>query len=120
MLPVGGFQTLSDVLASIGLDSLTADDLPIPGDWIVQGGAVGLLALVVLLILTGRLIPRAMYKELAEDRDYWRQVALKAGEQVEDLRVYGKITTDVVRHLGDITQIDAALSGKPPPNKEDG
>lgn len=110
MLSVDGFQTL--------FNALGADDLPIPGDWIIQGGAVGLLALVVLLILTGRLIPRTMYKELAEDRDYWRQVALKAGEQVEDLRVYGKITTEVVKRLGDITQVDAALSGKPPPDKE--
>lgn len=93
---------------------MTAADLPIPGDWILQGGAVGMLAFVVLLILTGRLVPRSMYQALAEDRDYWRTAALKAGEQVDDLRVQGQITTESLRHLSDIAQIEQALSGRPP------
>lgn len=40
---------------------------------VVQGGAAGLLALVVLLVLTGRLIPRRTYDDLREERDMWRQ-----------------------------------------------
>lgn len=43
------------------------------GIGIVQGGAAGLLALVVLLVLTGRLIPRRTYDDLREERDMWRQ-----------------------------------------------
>jgi hypothetical protein len=31
-----------------------------------------LLGLVILLIITGRLIPQFYYKELKEDRDRWR------------------------------------------------
>ncbi|WP_282204558.1 DUF7620 family protein [Kitasatospora fiedleri] len=38
----------------------------------LQGGAAGLLALVVLLILTGRLIPRRTYDDVREERDMWR------------------------------------------------
>lgn len=39
---------------------------------VAQGGAVALLALVVLMVLTGRLIPRRTYDDLREERDTWR------------------------------------------------
>ncbi|MFI1161349.1 hypothetical protein [Streptomyces sioyaensis] len=39
---------------------------------IAQGGAVALLAVVVLMVLTGRLIPRRTYDDLKEERDTWR------------------------------------------------
>jgi hypothetical protein len=49
------------------------------GIGVVQGGAAGLLALVVLLVLTGRLIPRRTYEDLREERDMWR-TAFQASE----------------------------------------
>ncbi|MEU7435723.1 hypothetical protein AB0B07_33520 [Streptomyces sioyaensis] len=39
---------------------------------VAQGGAVALLAVVVLMVLTGRLIPRRTYDDLKEERDTWR------------------------------------------------
>lgn len=38
----------------------------------IQGGAAALLALVVLFILTGRLVPRSVLRDTQADRDYWR------------------------------------------------
>lgn len=35
-------------------------------------GAVALLTLVVLMVLTGRLVPRRTYDDLKEERDTWR------------------------------------------------
>ncbi|MCX5144638.1 hypothetical protein [Streptomyces sp. NBC_00338] len=39
---------------------------------IAQGGAVALLTLVVLMVLTGRLVPRRTYDDLLEERNTWR------------------------------------------------
>ncbi|MEU5660063.1 hypothetical protein ABZ802_31260 [Streptomyces sp. NPDC047737] len=40
---------------------------------ITQGGAVALLTLVVLMVLTGRLVPRRTYDDLLKERDTWRE-----------------------------------------------
>lgn len=42
---------------------------------VTQGGAVALLALVVLMVLTGRLVPRRTYDDLREERNLWRTAA---------------------------------------------
>ncbi|MET9222304.1 hypothetical protein ABZX65_26560 [Streptomyces sp. NPDC003300] len=47
---------------------------------VAQGGAVGLLALVVLMVLTGRLVPRRTYDDLLRERDTWRETAQAAEE----------------------------------------
>lgn len=39
---------------------------------IAQGGAAGLLCLVVVMVLTGRLVPRSALEDARADRDYWR------------------------------------------------
>lgn len=41
----------------------------IPGDVITQGGAVGVLLITVVGILTGRLIPRKSLDDVRKDRD---------------------------------------------------
>ncbi|MGW1468540.1 hypothetical protein ACWCPT_29860 [Streptomyces sp. NPDC002308] len=40
---------------------------------VTQGGAVALLTLVVLMVLTGRLVPRKTYDDLLKERDTWRE-----------------------------------------------
>jgi hypothetical protein len=45
------------------------DLLGIPGTVLIQGGAVAVLTLVVLLIVTGRLVPRRYLADLRADRD---------------------------------------------------
>ncbi len=75
------------------------DGLPIPGEWITQGGAVGLLTIVVLLILSGRLIPRSTYRALERDRDHWQEAALKAIGHADQLLPAARITTEMVTAL---------------------
>lgn len=69
-----------------------------------DAGSVVLLTLVVLLILTGRLIPRRTHEDVLADRDNWRQAYLESekartvehqqtGELLEMARVGGRILT---------------------------
>jgi hypothetical protein len=71
-------------------------------------GAAGLLVLVVLLILTGRLVPRSTLLDMREERDTWRaahtesEAARQAErEQVTELlelsRTAGHVLTSLPR-----------------------
>ncbi|MFE0470458.1 hypothetical protein ACFW2V_02430 [Streptomyces sp. NPDC058947] len=71
-----------------------------PGD----AGAVTLLVVVVLLILTGRLVPRKTHEDALTDRDNWRQAFLESeaarkveheqtGELLEMAKLSGHILT---------------------------
>lgn len=80
-------------------DFLHVDALPIPGEWITQGGAVGLLGIVVLLILSGRLVPRRVYRDLEADRDHWREAAMKSIGHTDQLLPAAQITTEMVTAL---------------------
>ena len=69
---------------------------------ITTWGAGSLLALCVLLILTGKLVPRQQMLDLREDRDKWRAaaeewqgVAMKQGMTLEKL-VAGQETANHV------------------------
>lgn len=68
------------------------DVLGIPGIVVVQGGAVGVLALVIVAIITGRLVPRRVLEDVRADRDArlaaekargdeWRAAALAQDER---------------------------------------
>lgn len=50
--------------------------------WTVIGGLTpsALLSIVVVLILTGRLVPRATYQELHDQKKHWREAAEKLRE----------------------------------------
>lgn len=71
------------------------DLLGLPTQWIVQGGAVGMLGLVAILVFTGRLIPRSIYRQLEQDRDYWREAALRSMGQATDLLPGARIAAEV-------------------------
>jgi hypothetical protein len=86
------------------------DALPIPGEWITQGGSVGLLGVVVLLILSGRIVPRSTYRSLERDRDHWREAAMKAIGHTEQLLPAAQITTEMV------TALAGQAASKPPPD----
>lgn len=69
-----------------------------------DAGAVALLTLVVLFILTGRLIPRRTHEDVLADRERWRQAYLQSeaarqleheqtGELLEMARLGGHILT---------------------------
>ncbi|MGW5173097.1 hypothetical protein ACWERY_01865 [Streptomyces sp. NPDC004082] len=75
-----------------------------PGD----AGLGALLVLVVLLIFTGRLVPRRTHEDVLTDRDNWRQAYLESeqarrkehdqtGELLEMARLGGHILTALPR-----------------------
>ena len=78
--------------------------LPIPGEWVIQGGAVGLVGLIVLMILRGVLVPRKVLEEVKEDRDTWRLIALKSMGQTDQLLPAAHITTKVDQALAENTR----------------
>jgi hypothetical protein len=80
-------------------------DLPIPTDWITQGGAVALLGIVALLVFVGQLVPARTYRALERDRDVWRNIALKAMSQTETLIPAAQIATEVTRALAGATGV---------------
>jgi len=101
---------------------------PIPGDWVIQGGAVGLLSFVALLVFLGWLIPRSTHSkqiaQLERDRDQWREVALKAMGHAEELLPAAHITSQVTRVLAeraapatpfDVAAVERALGGAAQP-----
>lgn len=85
-------------------------------------GVSGLLVLVVLLILTGRLVPRSTLQDMREERDTWRaahaesEVARQAERaQVTELlelsRTAGHVLTALPRAKG--VGVDDAMAAMP-------
>ncbi|MFM9703579.1 hypothetical protein [Streptomyces galilaeus] len=71
-----------------------------------DAGAVALLTLVVLFILTGRLIPRRTHEDALADRDNWRKAFLESEaarkvehEQVGDLLEMAQLNTHILTAL---------------------
>ena len=71
---------------------------------VIDGGAVGLLVLVFLFVVTGRLVPRKTHEDALTDRDNWRAAYLQSeearrleheqtGELLEMARLGGNILT---------------------------
>ena len=48
-------------------------------------GPSGLLALAVLLIIRGDLVPRRVHEAVVADRDHWREIALRNMDATEQL-----------------------------------
>jgi len=84
---------------------------PVLPDWVTQGGAVGLLAVTVVMVLLGWLIPIRTHRETVRERDLWRTIALKAMGQAEALLPAARITAQVAQGLYDAStdpvQVDA-------------
>lgn len=75
-------------------------------DLVGNMGAGGVVILVVVLIITGRLIPKFYYKELKEDRDRWQTTAESLTGSVSvfatafpELLEVGKTTTKVMTDI---------------------
>lgn len=70
-------------------------------DVVVQGGATALLAGVVWMIVTGRLVPRSALLDAQAERDRWRDAALTAMSQNNDLLTGARVARDVIQALPD-------------------
>lgn len=93
-----------------------------------DAGAVALLALVVLLILTGRLVPRRTHEDLIAERDNWRAAFLESeaarkveheqtGELLEMARLGGSLLTALPsppQHAGEEVNPGDRMDPTPP------
>lgn len=75
------------------------DGLPI-----IDAGATALLSLVVLMVLTGRLVPRRTLNDLATERDYWRTAAQERSEQLSRLLVATDTSTKALEAISDVAR----------------
>lgn len=66
-------------------------------------GAGGLLGLGVLMIFTGRLIPRVIYLDKVRECDQWREVALKSAGHADALLPAAQMAAQSMRALSDQT-----------------
>lgn len=71
-----------------------------------DAGLGALLTLVILLILTGKLIPRRTHEDVLTDRDNWRQAYLESEkarkvehDQTGDLLEMAKLNTHILTAL---------------------
>lgn len=82
----------------------------IPWDTI---GPAGLLAILILLILTGRLVPRRTMEDALHDRDEWRTAhriseaaRVELGEQVGELLEQGRTTNAFIQAISRVRHED--------------
>ena len=88
----------------------------IPTPFLLQGGAVGLLALFVVAILTGRLVPRSTYEDKIKEADDWKaawrdseKAREELGKSVQVAIELGKITEKLmISSSGASNQVDSA------------
>jgi len=71
-----------------------------------QLGPTGLLAVLVLLILVGRLVPRRTMEDILHDRDEWRaahkiseDARAEGQKQVDELLEHARTTDQFIRSL---------------------
>ena len=62
-------------------------------------GPSGLLALAVLLIIRGDLVPRGVMRQVEQDRDHWRGIALQAMSTNAELIEPAKTSAHVIQSL---------------------
>lgn len=93
---------------------------------VADGGAIGLLILVFLFVLTGKLVPRKTHEDALADRDNWRAAYLQSevarreeheqtGELLEMARLGGNILTALPRPGADSEEVDASARMDPTP-----
>lgn len=94
---------------------------------VVDGGAVALLALVFLFVLTGKLVPRRTHEDVLVDRDNWRKAYLNSeaarqveheqtGELIEMARLGGNVLAALPRPgQHDDEEVDASARLDPAP-----
>ena len=71
---------------------------------LAKWGPTGLLALCVLFILVGRLIPKPTYDDVRAQRDEWKKVAEEALAQNSKLLESSRVADDTFRALRQVAQ----------------
>lgn len=66
---------------------------------LAKWGPSALLALAVIMILTGRLVPRSFYREKVEEAKEWKAVALTVVETNRKLLEYAETADAILKAL---------------------
>jgi hypothetical protein len=82
---------------------------------VAQAGPTALLALVVLLVLTGRLVPRATLEDMQRERDTWRAAHTESEKARQAEREQTNQLLEMA-HLGN--QVLNSLPRPPQPRRE--
>lgn len=85
----------------------------IPAPMIMQGGAVGLLGIFIIAILTGRLVPRSILEDKIKEADDWKTAWRDSEKAREELSK----SVNVALELGRITE--KLISSTVPSDKKD-
>lgn len=70
-------------------------------------GPAGLLALTVLLIIRGDLIPRKHFDEMVADRDFWRELAQRKDVALDEMTEIARTSGRVLDALPAATEAAA-------------
>lgn len=70
-------------------------------------GPAGLLALTVLLIIRGDLIPRKQFDEMVADRDFWRELAQRKDVALDEMTEIARTSGRVLDALPAATEAAA-------------
>lgn len=65
--------------------------------YIVNLAPSTILGLVVLMVYTGRLIPRRTYDDLLDDRNKWREACQMQGKQLDAVMEVGETVEVIMR-----------------------
>lgn len=68
-------------------------------DLLTNLGSTGMLAVVVWMIFTGRLVTRREADHLIEERNYWRDAFVEEQKNTQALMETGRVAQDVLRAL---------------------
>jgi hypothetical protein len=85
----------------------------LPAGVFLQGGAVGFLFVVLFMVYTGRLVPRATVDDLRADRDNWRDTARAQGEARQVEAAQSQLVLDELAQT-----VDRFINSLPPPAGE--
>jgi hypothetical protein len=87
----------------------------IPAPFFLQGGAVALLSVFIIAILTGRLVPRSTYEDKIKEADDWKTAWRDSEKAREELSK----NVHVALELGRITE-KLMIASSVAPEKENG
>lgn len=68
-------------------------------DLLTNLGSTGMLAVVVWMIFTGRLVTRREADHLIEERNYWRDAFVEEQKNTQALMETGRVTNAVLQSL---------------------
>jgi hypothetical protein len=73
-----------------------------------EWGPTGLISLIILLILFGKLVPLSTHNDVRQQRDEWKKAAEEALKQNTKLLESSRVADDTFRALKQVAQKESA------------